>query len=173
MVFKALVTNLKKYNEGFFIGKWVEFPIEEDDFFDVLESIGVDVDECEEYIFTEYSYDNCPDLEFKQDEDYYQINEIAEEIAVLNEHETKKLEAIIEAWGTREIIPSFDLEEYHLYEGVENDYDLGYFLIHEYADMDTKALGELSDYIDYKKYGRHFDLNCCGSYTSCGYIAKY
>ena len=29
---KAFVTNLGKYNEGDLVGKWVEFPIDEDDF---------------------------------------------------------------------------------------------------------------------------------------------
>ena len=154
-VFSAYVANLGKYNEGNLIGEWVSLPIDEDEFFDVLERIGVDVDKYEEYIFTEYSYDNCPDLEFKQDENYYKINEIAKKIAVLNKHETKKLEAIIEAWGTRiieawgarETTPPFDLENYHLYEDVKNN-------------------------IDYKKYGRHHDSNCCGCFTSYGYIER-
>ena len=173
MVFKALVTNLRNYKEGFLFGKWVEFPIEEDDFFDVLKSIGVD--ECNEYIFAEYSYDNCPDLEFEQDEGYYKINEIAKKIATLNKHETKKIEAIIEAWGTREITPLFDIDDYYLYEDIKNDYALGYFLIHEcgYFELHSDVLGSLSDFIDYKKYGRHFDLNCFGGFTSYGYIAKY
>lgn len=30
--FKAFITNLGKYNEGELVGKWVSFPIDEDDF---------------------------------------------------------------------------------------------------------------------------------------------
>ena len=39
--FSAFITNLGKYNEGELVGKWVEFPIDEDDFEEELAEIGI------------------------------------------------------------------------------------------------------------------------------------
>ena len=36
---KAYITNLGKYNEGCLVGKWIDFPIDDDDFESELESI--------------------------------------------------------------------------------------------------------------------------------------
>ena len=57
--FKAYITNLGKYNEGDLVGKWVEFPIDEDDFNEELKSIGIgSTDEFgstyEEWFITDY-----------------------------------------------------------------------------------------------------------------------
>ena len=49
---EAYVTNLAKYTEGQLVGKWLEFPIDEDDFIKELESIGVSEDE--EWFITDY-----------------------------------------------------------------------------------------------------------------------
>lgn len=49
---EAYVTNLAKYTEGQLVGKWLEFPIDEDDFMKELESIGVS--EGGEWFVTDY-----------------------------------------------------------------------------------------------------------------------
>lgn len=38
---KGFITNLGKYNDGYLVGKWIDFPIDDDDFESELESIGV------------------------------------------------------------------------------------------------------------------------------------
>ena len=52
--FKAFITNLGKYNEGDLVGEWVEFPIDEDDFEEILHKIGCDTPEYEEWFVTDY-----------------------------------------------------------------------------------------------------------------------
>ena len=52
---KACVTNLAKYTEGQLVGKWVDFPMDEEQFTKVLESIGVKENSAyEEYFITDY-----------------------------------------------------------------------------------------------------------------------
>ena len=171
MVFKGYVTNLGKYNEGSLIGEWVEFPIEEDDFDEVLERIGIG-EEYEEYFFTDYDYSDCPNLEFGEYESYKSLNDIAEQIESLDKWDMEKLNAIVEAWGAREIVIDFDLDEYNLYSDVNSDYDLGYYWIEESGCFDLGAMGNLAYYIDYEKYGRDVALGNCGCFTSYGYIER-
>lgn len=53
---KAYITNLGKYNEGCLVGKWIDFPIDEDDFTSELESIGVKENTMyEEWFITDYA----------------------------------------------------------------------------------------------------------------------
>ena len=54
------ITNLGKYNEGYLIGEWIDFPISDEDLAAVLERIGISSkpDEYgryyEEYFFTDW-----------------------------------------------------------------------------------------------------------------------
>lgn len=52
---EAYVTNLGKYNEGELIGKWAQFPMDEEEFTEALKSIGVQEGSAyEEYFITDY-----------------------------------------------------------------------------------------------------------------------
>ena len=58
-MFKAFITNLGKYNEGALVGKWVEFPCDEEEFEQHLKEIGIgSTDEFgqpyEEWFVTDY-----------------------------------------------------------------------------------------------------------------------
>ena len=53
MKIEGYITNLGKYNEGELIGRWIEFPIDEDDLKKALEEIGIN-EEYEEYFITDY-----------------------------------------------------------------------------------------------------------------------
>ena len=60
MKLEAYITNLGKYNEGELIGKWITFPIDEEEREAVLEEIGISEEPneegliYEEYFFTDY-----------------------------------------------------------------------------------------------------------------------
>ena len=41
LYFRAYITNLGKYNEGELVGEWVDFPIDEDEFNDILTRIEI------------------------------------------------------------------------------------------------------------------------------------
>ena len=172
MAFEAYVTNLGKYNEGYLIGEWVNFPIEEDEFNEVLERIGIN-EQYEEYFFTDYDYCNCPNMDFGEYENFETLNEIAEKLESLDEWDKEKLNAIVEAWGTREIPDDFNLDDFNLYCDIENEYDLGYYWINESGCYDLQTLGNLANYIDYESFGRDIHYDTCGSFTSYGYIERY
>lgn len=57
-----------------------------------------------------------------------------------------------------------DLDAYE-YTPAENDYDLGYYFIEECGMYDTKAMGNLANYIDYEAYGRDVRLEQGGTYA--------
>lgn len=76
MTIKGFITNLGKYVEGELIGKWIEFPIYDDELQEVLKEIGCNYyDEdgnehktgYEEYFFTSWKTDF--DNNFKEHED--------------------------------------------------------------------------------------------------------
>lgn len=82
---KGFITNLNAYNKGELIGKWLEFPIDEDELSTVLEEIGINEDN-EETFFTDYECDlSCFDPssldEFETIEDLNEIAEKLEEIS--------------------------------------------------------------------------------------------
>ena len=68
--FNAFITNLGKYNEGELIGEWVEFPIDEDDFEEVLKKIGIGSTDdfgapYEEWFATDYDT-NLPGFDWQE-----------------------------------------------------------------------------------------------------------
>ena len=174
MAFEAFVTNLGEYNEGRLIGEWVNFPLEKHEFYEVLERIGIDINEhYGKYFFTDYDYSGIPNLEFGEYESYKSLNDIAEKLESLDEWDIEKLKAIVEAWGARDIVIDFDLDNYNLYPDVHSTYDLGRYWIEESGCYDLKSMGNLANYIDFERFGRDIYYDTCGSFTSFGYIEKY
>lgn len=56
------ITNLGKYNEGELVGKWIELPIDEDEFEEELKEIGIGEEDefgqvYEEYFWTDWECD--------------------------------------------------------------------------------------------------------------------
>ena len=178
MVFKAFVANLGKYKEGELIGEWVEFPADEDEFDEVLERIGVGLDFDKrywDYFFSDYEYVDCPDFRFGENENFLTLNEVAEKIEDFDKWDMDKLHAIVEAWGTYEVLnylDDFDIDDFNLYTDIEDEHDLGRYWVEESGCYDLKTLGNLANYIDYEKFGRDIYLENNGSFTSYGYIER-
>ena len=78
MYLRGFITNLGKYNKGELIGEWIEFPIDEDDLEEVLEKIGIDGKNYEEYFFTDYETDIIPELDISEYENIDNLNEFGE-----------------------------------------------------------------------------------------------
>jgi len=171
MEIKGFITNLGKYNEGKLIGKWITFPIDEDELNDVLKEIGCayeDEDgnmqnpEYEEYFFTDWECD--VDLDLGEYINIENVNELAESI---NDIDDDLAEAIIELDGIDGLA---NADHYMFLPEVNSDYDLGYYWIEESGCYDLDKLGNLRNYIDYEKFGRDCRLDTCGQFTSHGYI---
>ena len=59
---------------------------------------------------------------------------------------------------------------YGYLKNVTDDNDLGYYWIEESGCYDTKAMGNLSNYIDYEGFGRDIRYDESGCYTNKGYV---
>jgi hypothetical protein len=168
---KGFITNLGKYNEGELVGKWITFPIDEDDLQEVLKEIGCcyeDEDgnthneEYEEYFFTDWE---APE-QFGEYEDIEFINQVAED---LEQWDDDTLIAACEVWSFPEII-SNSPDDYKLYTDIKDYEDLGYYWIEESGCYDTKALGNLANYINYAAFGRDVAMESNGDFSRDGWI---
>ena len=154
---KGFITNLGKYNEGELIGKWIDFPITEEELEEVFEEIGIN-EEYEEFFFTDWECDF--DTGLGEYENIEAVNELAEALEEVEHYaEFGKLEAIIEYTGDslKEALrymddtifyPGYTLEE--VAEEIVNDcYDLPEFALR---------------YFDYEAFAR--DLSFDGYYEA-------
>jgi antirestriction protein len=177
MTIKGYITNLGKYNEGELVGKWIEFPIEEDDLNEVLKEIGCKYydeetdeyfnEEYEEIFFTDWECD--ADFNFGEYENIDNINEIAEIVNGFTSWEEKTFEAACELWNVSEILEN-GIDNYNLYEDIETDYDLGYYWVNECGCYDLDKMGNLANYIDYEAFGRDVRFESSGGFTSLGWV---
>lgn len=173
----AYITNLGKYVEGELVGKWVDFPAASQEIQNVLKEIGVDCVQYEEIFVTDYESDisgltDC----LGEYESLSMLNYLANKVQE-SDCSTEQLEALIEygeyTGSIEELITLLDNTDcYLMYDGIEDDYDLGYYYIHEtglFHDL-SKTGSVLANYIDYEAYGRDVRLEEGGVYTQHGYV---
>ena len=158
--FKAFITNLGKYNEGELVGEWVEFPIDEDDFNEVLKKIGVsdepdaDGNYYEEFFVTDYDCNlngfNWQD--FGEYPSYDTLQEFGELIESIDDVEA--VDNAYEVTGDlKEAIDGLEDGSIIYYPGIHSDSDLGYEIIDQiYGDDIPKDI--LDSYFDYEALGR-------------------
>ena len=101
-VFRAYVTNLGLYNEGYLVGEWVSFPLEregmtfDESISDMLKRIKVDGKVYEEYFITDYESNVAGLTEvFGEYENLRMLNRLAEMI-VESDISFQQLESMIE-----------------------------------------------------------------------------
>lgn len=178
-VFSAFITNLGKYNEGYLVGKWVEFPTTQEHMKEVLAEIGIN-EEYEEYFITDYEsnvsgltenlgeYENVNLLN-------YLAHKVQEEVCDLSMFESI-LEYGEHTGSAEELINLTDnLDKFYFMPEVANESDLGYAWVHNMGmyDEELKKMGNLADYIDYEAYGRDISLEEGGVFTDAGgYISR-
>lgn len=159
---KAYITNLGKYNEGCLVGKWIDFPIDEDDFESELESIGVKENTIyEEWFVTDYdcSLFNMYDA-FGEYPSIDDINEVAEAL----EDNESEVTALMEVCSYTDALRYLESENYTFYEGMTLE-DVAYELVEECYNLPEIA----QRYFDYKAFAR--DLSFDGyTETSSGVI---
>lgn len=170
---KGYITNLGKYNEGALIGKWIDFPIDEDELQTVLKEIGCCYyDENEKYINTGYEEFFFSDWEcdfdhnFGEYENIENMNEIAENIANWDED---IFSAAVEIWSVDEVLNN-DINDYMLLTNVSDDYDLGEYYAVECCCINFGKDTILERYFDFNAFGRDIRLETNGGFSSYGWI---
>lgn len=158
--FRAYITNLGKYNEGALVGKWVDFPIDEDDFEGVLKSIGIgDSDEFgtpyEEWFVSDYEC-NLPGFNWQdlgEYPSYETLQAYGEDVASIDDIEavsnamevTGDLQSAIDGLSDGSII---------YYRGIDDYSDLAYMLIDEMGGIEVLGRDTIERYFDYEMLGR-------------------
>lgn len=159
---KAYITNLGKYNEDCLVGKWIDFPIDEDDFKNELESIGVKENTMyEEWFVTDY---DCSLFDmYDAFGEYPNIDDINEVAEALEDNESE-FTALMEVCRYTDALRYLESENYTFYEGMTLE-DVAYELVEECYKLPEIA----QRYFDYKAFAR--DLGYDGyCETSTGVI---
>lgn len=175
MIIKGFITNLGKYNEGELIGKWIEFPIADDEFQEVMKEIGCNyydedgnehITGYEEYFFTDWETDF--DSDFGEYESIDRMNEIAENLDGWDED---TFNAACEIWDIDEVM-QYDSDDFILHSNVDDNYDLGYLYAVECCCVDFQNNETLKNYFDFEAYGRDIAYEVNGGFTQYGFIEK-
>ena len=141
-------------------GEWFDLPVTEDD---VREELGNPEEDFE------YEVEVSEGLNVEGVNDIDKINEFVEE---LENYDSDIVEALIESgYDTIKALEDINIEECTLYEGVEDGYDLGKYIIENiYGGISEVSEKTLENYFDYGKFGDDVDLEVIGHYCNKGYI---
>lgn len=147
---KGFITNLGKYNEGYLIGEWIEFPIDDEELEQVFERIGIN-EEYEEYFFTDWECDF--DTGFGEYLSVERVNELAEQ---LENADADIIQAYIEATGysLAEALDKVDCYEVMFYHNMSLE-DVAEQIIEEHYDLPDFALR----YFDYEAFARDLSFD--------------
>lgn len=177
-IISAYITNLGKYNEGELVGKWHDFPTTPEEIAETFREIRIDGARYEEFFISDY------DVEVHGLIDHLgaytgldEINYLASLLDEMEEHDLATYEAIA---GTGEYCYSLrdlinltgNTDCFDYLQGVNDDYDLGYYWVEESGCYDTESMGALARYIDYERFGRDISLDEDGTFASGGYVLK-
>lgn len=173
-ILSAYITNLGKYTEGELVGAWLDFPTTEFEIRMTLREIGVDGKSYEEIFISDYESNItglCSCL--GEYENLYALNYLAEKIEE-SDCTTEQIEALIDfgeyTGSIEELVTLLDNTDcFVMYSEIQNDYDLGYYYIHEMGLLQEMKDSVLANYIDYEAYGRDVRLEEGGVYTVNGY----
>lgn len=152
---KGFITNLGKYNEGYLIGKWVDFPINDEELEKVKVEIGIN-EEYEEWFYTDYECDVKGVYEsLGEYESIDYLNELGEKLESLDDgEELEALEAFMDNGDDfNEAYEHVKNCDYYYYSGCEDMSDVAYRWLVETGELD-RIPEYLQGYFDFKAYGR-------------------
>lgn len=168
---KIFLTNLGKYNEGCLMGEWVKLPVPEDKLEDVLHRIGIN-EQYEEYFISDYE-SLFSNLHISEYASIAELNELAEQIEGLADHDYDKLAAVLECESSMSIAEILEvieaLDDFDLLANITTEEELGDYYLEDifYGISDT-----VLRYIDTQRLGRDIHLeNGRGTFTSYGYLS--
>lgn len=151
---KINVTNLKKYNEGALVGKWVSLPCEGLE--EVLHKISNNGND--ELFISDYETDIIG-LKVSEYDNILELNIIAEEIDNLSDDELIAFQAYLEQYANNmeQALEEVRQGNYRIYYNCDNMSDVAYQVVNECGLLDG-APEELKVYFDYEAYGRDLDI---------------
>ena len=153
MSISIYLTNLRKYNEGELIGKWVELPISEDDLQEELEEV---LGDDEEYFITDWE---CPrGFEIGEYSNLYSLNEEAEEYEDILHNKfydnEEAFELALSEYDNN--ISRYESADVYIFSGDMSDVAKEYISTYPTENVPSIFL----DYFDFEAYGEY--LKSCG-----------
>lgn len=171
---KIFVNTWGNYNEnGADGGRWIDLPMDEDELEELLEEIASSMNDNDpEWAIHDYEWgDTFDGGKISENENISELNEYAQQLEALDKWELETYEAAVEYWG-RKYVDIDDIDEYNLYSDIRDEYDLGYYWVHESGCYDLDKMGSLANYIDYEAFGRDINMESDGGFTSFGWIER-
>jgi len=166
------IANLGKYNEGELVGAWVRLPVTKDELDRILKKeVGIN-EMYEEWAILDYECD-IEGAKISEWADIWELNELAEILERTDEYDKKIIESCLEVFGGEISDYVGKTDEYTLLEGVETDYDLGYYYVEEAGIYDLDSLDNLRYYIDYEQFGRDIAYDFDGGFSRHGFIYRW
>ncbi len=165
------ITNLNRYNNGMLCGEWVKLPIPQEELDATLRRIGID-DQNEEYFITDYEV-LFGNLHISEYASIAELNQLAERLDGLADHEYEKLAAVLEcesSMSIAEVLEIIDeLDNFDLLEDVDEDEALAaYYIDNGYIFCDVPD--NIKMYLDLQRLGRDIRLESNICYTSYGTV---
>lgn len=156
-ILKIFITNLGKYNEGELIGEWLDLPATEDEIDELYERIGIG-EEYEEVFITDFESDL--NIKVGEYDNIEALNEMADEIASLDEWELETLEALLTYFDDVEEALE-NIEDVTIWSGCDNMEEVAEQYAEETGLLDSIP-ENLRHYFDFDAFGR--DLEIEGTY---------
>lgn len=163
MHFHAFITNLGKYNEGELVGEWVSFPIDDDEFNQILTRIGIGP-HYEEWFVTDYdcNLNGFNGQELGEYPSFEALQNFGELVANIDDEE-----AVSNAYEVtsdlNEALEGLENGDIKYYSGVSNWDDWGHYMIDNfYGDVSVLGLDVIERYFDYAALGRDLSLDNWG-----------
>ena len=149
-ILNVFVTNLGKYNEGELCGEWLNLPATDDEIEKLMERIGIDGEEYEEFFITDYESDygiKCGEYDNLDD-----LNELAENLSELEDYQLDIIEVLMTEGGYDVERALEKMDDVYVFFDC---YNMGQ-VAEQYCD-DCGILDEIPEHLRY-----YFDFDACG-----------
>lgn len=154
MEIKGYITNLGKYNEGELIGKWITFPIDDEELKEVLEEIGIN-ERYEEYFFTDFE-NNI--FNFGEYTSISEINDIVERYNDLcEENEEEIVSAMYDYYNNIDDVEN-SIDNIYTYWNVDDMEDVAREYVEETGYLQNVP-DNIAQYFDYESFGRDMSFD--------------
>lgn len=172
----AWVGNLGKYNEGELVGEWVTFPIDDDDWEEVMKRIGIGsaVDEddprygiYEEIFYADYDSELPLYEMFGEYPTRSRLNELAEAVGDIDDEDV--FMAILGNEGSPEYfddaLETYNSGNWRLYPNCDDMSDVAWQIAHE-DECFINSADFMQRHFNFKHYGE--ELDSLGTFIPCG-----
>lgn len=114
----------------------------------------------EEYAIHDYESD-LSNFEIGEYDNIHELSELIERIEDLKEYELEEVMAILESEGGSlyDALSTHENGDFTFYEGIDTYAELAEMFVDEGCFGDTKAMGNLVDYIDFEALGRDLSFD--------------